>query len=109
MEGTEIADMVDFYFLGCLGDLANSSSCFLDLPCLKHLVHVGCCGDIMPFVAVLADGPLHWADDAITYVFAKLWLRKVIPRIENKVVATDKSFYITIVTIQRLLPNQRPC
>ena len=88
MEATEITDAVDFYLMGCLGDLANSSSCSLYLPCLKRLVHVGCCQDIMSFVAVTANGPLYWADDAITDIFAKLRFRKVIPKIKNKAAAT---------------------
>ena len=58
------------------------------LPCLKRLVHVGCCQDIMSFVAVTANGPLYWADDAITDIFAKLRFRKVIPKIKNKAAAT---------------------
>lgn len=73
MEVIEIVDMVDFYFLGCLGDLVNSSSCFFDLFCFKCFVYVGCCGDIMFFIVVLVDGFFYWVDDVIIYVFVKLW------------------------------------
>ena len=34
------------------------------------------------------EGPLYWADDAITDIFAKLRFRKVIPKIKNKAAAT---------------------
>ena len=88
MEATEITDAVDFYLMGCLGDLANSSSCSLDLPCLERLVHVGCFQDIMSFVAVTANGPLHWADDAITHIFVELRFQKVIPTIKIKAAAS---------------------
>lgn len=78
MEAAEVSDAVDFSLLRGGAELTNGSRGSLRLFCLESLVHVRRGHDVMAFVAVSTDCPLHWTDNAVTNVFPKLWLRKVI-------------------------------